>query len=255
MQEFVRFAKHLAEVSGGIIKDYFRSEFSISTKLDGTPVTIADKRAEEIMRELITKEYPDHGILGEEFDNHQPEAEYQWVLDPIDGTKTFVTGTYLFGTLIGLIKNGKPILGVINNPIVDHFLIGADGETRLNGQKVRVRPCTKIESATVLCTSHWSVDQHHDMAAFDSLTRRAKLYRTWGDCHGYYLVATGYADVMLDPVMNPWDLIPLVPIIEGAGGTITDWHGGDVLSGYGTVATSGDIHDLVIQALNPSNQR
>ena len=95
------------------------------------------------------------------------------------------------------------------------------------------------------------VEKHHNMTAFESLTRQAKLYRSWGDCHGYYLVATGYADVMLDPVMNPWDMIPLVPIIEGAGGRITNWYGGDVLSGQGTVATAGDIHDLVIQSLNP----
>ena len=251
MREFVTFAERLAEVSANIIKQYFRAELSIDAKSDGTPVTIADKKAEEAMRELIMKEYPGHGILGEEFDDHQPEAEYQWILDPIDGTKTFVSGTCLFGTLIGLMRNSRPILGVINNPIVEHCLIGTDGETHLNGQQVRVRPCNSIEQATALCTSHWSVEKHHNMAAFESLTRQAKLYRSWGDCHGYYLVATGYADVMLDPVMNPWDMIPLVPIIEGAGGRITDWYGGDVLSGQGTVATAGDIHDLVIQSLNP----
>lgn len=254
MREFVGFAEQLVAVSASIIKQYFRAELSVSAKSDGTPVTIADKKAEEAMRELIMKEYPDHGILGEEFDHHQPEAEYQWILDPIDGTKTFVSGTYLFGTLIGLMKNGRPILGVINNPVIDHCLIGTDGQTRLNGQRVCVRSCASIEEATVLCTSHWGVEKHHDMAAFELLTRQAKLYRSWGDCHGYYLVATGYADVMLDPVMNPWDLIPLVPIIEGAGGKITDWHGADVLNGKGAVATAGDIHNLVIQTLNPGKK-
>jgi histidinol phosphatase-like enzyme (inositol monophosphatase family) len=251
MQDFVQFAERLAQASGEVIKQYFRAELVVDSKGDGTPVTIADKKSEMVMREMIQKEFPQHGILGEEFDDYQADAEYQWILDPIDGTKTFVAGVPLFGTLIGLLKNGKPILGVINNPIIDQFLIGANGVTRLNGKKVQVRLCDSIEAATVLCTSHWSVEKYHDMVAYEKLTRRAKLYRSWGDCYGYYLVATGYADVMLDPAMYPWDLIPLVPIIEGAGGTITDWYGNDPINGQGAVATTGGIHDEVIRALNP----
>ena len=255
MQEYIEFAGQLAEASAVIIKQYFRAEITVERKADSTPVTIADKKSEEVMREMIMKTFPEHGILGEEFGYYRPEAQYQWVLDPIDGTKSFISGTYLFGTLIGLMKEGKPVLGVINNPIVNQFLIGANGETRLNGREVRVRPCPSIDVATVLCTSHWSVERHHNMAAYEALTRKARLYRTWGDCHGYYLVATGYADVMLDPVMNPWDLIPLVPILEGAGGRITDWQGNDVLTGQGVIATGGDIHDAVVRTLNPGEKR
>ncbi len=251
MREFAEFTKQLAEASTPIIRQYFRCGVAVDAKADGTPVTIADKKAEETMRELIMRHFPAHGIIGEEFENHQPEAEYQWTLDPIDGTKNFVAGTPLFATLIGLLHQGTPILGVINNPILNEFLIGVDGETLLNGEKVRVRPCEQIETASMLCTSHWSVERYRDMTAFESLTRRAKLYRTWGDCYGYYLVATGYADVMLDPAMHPWDLMPLVPVIEGAGGKITDWYGNDAVGGQGAVATGGAIHDAVIQALNP----
>ena len=205
------------------------------------------------MRELIMKEMPVHGIIGEEFGTHQADAQYQWVLDPIDGTKNFVSGTPLFGTLIGLLKDGQPILGVINNPIINHLLIGTNNEARLNGDIVRVRPCDKIENSTLLVTSHWSVEQYHDMAAFENLTRRAKLYRSWGDCHGYYLVATGFADIMLDPIVNLWDLAALVPVIRGAGGKITDWHGNDdVINGNGVIATAGgELHDYVVRTLNP----
>lgn len=251
MQEFVKFTKRLADISADIIKGYFRAGVAADDKADGTPVTIADKKAEEAMRELIMKTFPAHGIIGEEFENHQPDAAYQWTLDPIDGTKTFITGSFLFGTLIGLMENGKPMLGAINHPVTDQFLLGTNGETHLNGEKVGVRPCERLEDATLLNTTHVSVEKYHDMAAYEALTRRVKLYRTWGDCHGYYLVATGYADIMVDPAMNLWDLVPLVPIIEGAGGKITDWHGNEVLGGSGAVATAGGLHETVIRTLNP----
>lgn len=249
--DFIAFAGQLAEASAAVIRPCFRTHVTVESKHDSTPVTIADRQAETVMREMIMQTFPTHGIIGEEFGNHNPDAEYQWVLDPIDGTKSFISGTLLFGTLIGLLKGGQPVLGVINNPITKQYLIGADGETRLNGERVHVRPCAKIEDATLLCTAHWSVEKYHDMAAYEAVTRRAKIYRTWGDCHGYYLLATGYADIMLDPVANPWDFIPLIPIIQGAGGTITDWHGKAVLGGTGVIATAGGIHTALVEALNP----
>lgn len=250
MPDFAVFARRLAEASAAVIKQHFRTTLNIETKADSSPVTLADKNAEAIMRQMIQREFPDHGIIGEEYGNHLPDAEYQWTLDPIDGTKNFVAGSVLFGTLIGLLKDGAPILGVIHQPITDQFLMGFDGETYLNGNRVCVRSCERIEDALLLCTTHWGVARHCNMAAYESLTRRARTYRTWGDCHGYYLVATGFADVMLDPIMNLWDVAPLVPIIEGAGGTITDWHGNPAIGGQGTVATGGHIHQAVIDMLN-----
>jgi histidinol phosphatase-like enzyme (inositol monophosphatase family) len=249
--ELLRFAQLLADASAGIIRHYYRTGFAVDYKADESPVTVADRRAEEVMRDLIMREYPDHGILGEEHGVHNPGARYQWVLDPIDGTKAFVSGTYLFGTLIALLKDGRPAIGVINQPILNDFLAGTGEETHLNGRRVQVAPCTAIEDAIMLTTDHWQVYREQNGPAFEALTKRAKRYNNWGDCHGYYLIATGGAQIMGDPIMNPWDLMALVPIIEGAGGRITDWRGNDPVVGNSTVATCGPIHDEVIRALNP----
>jgi histidinol phosphatase-like enzyme (inositol monophosphatase family) len=251
MVEWRAFARHLADLSANVIKPYFRSDYQVDIKADLSPVTIADMKAEETMREAIMAAFPDHGILGEEFGHHQPDATYQWVLDPIDGTKAFITNSYLFGTLIALVKSGKSILGVINHPIFADFLIGDGQSAHLNDRPVHVRRCTRIEDAVLLNTSHWNVYKYQNGDAFSALSQRVQRYNNWGDCHGYYLVASGGADIMTDPVLNPWDLMALIPIIEGAGGRITDWRGGDPITGSGAVATSGDIHDAVIQALNP----
>ena len=179
-----------------------------------------------------------------------PAAAYKWVLDPIDGTKAFVSGTYLFGTLIALVKNGRPVLGVINQPIVGDYLVGTGAQTWLNGRPVQVSPVQRIEDAIMLTTEHWNVFQHQNGPAYEALTRRVKRYNNWGDCHGYYLVATGGAHIMGDPVMHVWDLMAMAPIIEGAGGVITDWQGNDPVVGTSTVATCGPIHEQVIAALN-----
>jgi len=251
-QKFIDFSKELAIASGNIIRKYFRSAIDIETKSDQSPVTIADREAELVMREMIQARFPNHGILGEEFDTHNPDAQFQWVLDPIDGTKTFVTGTYLFGTLIALLKDGRPIVGAINNPISEQFLVGDGQQTWLNDALVKVRDCQSITQATLLTTNPLTVHEYRDGAAFEALVRQAKLYRTWGDCHGYYLVAIGFADIMIDAAMHIWDVAALVPIIEGAGGIITDYYGGDPMTGEGAIATAGPLHDLIIASLNPT---
>lgn len=251
MAEWTLFARHLADISAAVIKPYYRSDIQVDIKADLSPVTIADMQAEETMREAIMRTFPDHGILGEEFGHHLPDAQYQWVLDPIDGTKSFITHSYLFGTLIALVKEGQPILGVINQPIFNDFLIGDGAETRLNDRPVRVRACRSLEEAVLLNTSHWSVYKYQNGEAFSALSKRVQRYNNWGDCHGYYLVACGGADIMTDPILNPWDLMALIPIIEGAGGRITDWRGNDPITGSGAIATGGDIHDAVVRALNP----
>jgi len=250
MDEFISFSKQLAEASGEVIQKYFRANFPVDTKADNTPVTIADREAELLMRQMILERYPNHGIIGEEFENVNPGNEYQWTIDPIDGTKNFVAGTCIFGSLIALLHLGKPILGVINNPITGQLLIGDGQQTWLNYQIRKVRPCRSIEEATLLTTSHWSVWKSRNGPAFEALSRKAKIYRTWGDCYGYSLVATGYADIMIDPEMHLWDVAPLIPIIEGAGGTITDYYGNEPLDGEGAVASAGLIHEEIIQALS-----
>lgn len=251
LPQIMSFTQILAQASGEIIKRHFRSSLEVETKSDLTPVTVADRQSELIMRQMIQEHYPDHGILGEEFDEINPGAEFQWILDPIDGTKSFVSGTYLFGTLIALLKDGRPIVGAINNPITDQFLVGDGKTTWLNGISVKVRKCRDIEQATLLTTNPLTVHKFRDGVAFEALVRKTKLYRTWGDCHGYYLVATGYADIMIDAAMYVWDVAALIPIIEGADGKITDYYGGDPMRGKGAIATAGPLHDEVLRALNP----
>ena len=249
MQEFVDFSKALAHASGDIIKRYFRSGVAVETKDDDSPVTIADRQAEEVMREMIMKAYPDHGIIGEEFGNHNEEAEYQWVLDPIDGTKSFVSGTFLFGTLIGLMKDGQPIVGAIHHPVTSHLLVGDGAEARLNGELVRVSATRHLRDAVLCYTDFIHVGQYQNGIAFQQLMGMTSFNRTWGDCHGYFLVATGYADVMLDPIMHLWDIVALIPVIEGAGGKITSWNGGPPLSGNGIIASNGPLHSQVLRVL------
>lgn len=249
-KELKEFSRILAIESGKIIRSYFRSGIAVETKADSSPVTIADKKAEELMREMIMKHYPDHGIVGEEFGKYKPDAEYQWVLDPIDGTKSFVCGAVTFGTLIALMKNNEPLLGVINQPILNEFLIGDNETAFLNDSPVKVRPCPALKDAVLLTTDHVNIAKYQNENKFDNLISSVKLYRNWGDCYGYYLLATGYADIMIDPIMSLWDLMALIPVIKGAGGIITDYHGNSASHGTSIVAAPKEIHSDVIRILN-----
>lgn len=248
--EFKKFCEVLAEASGKNIKKYFRKNISIETKNDNSPVTIADKTTEEILIKMIMKEYPDHGILGEEFGKHNEGTEYQWILDPIDGTKSFICGAVTFGTLIALLKNGEPVLGVFHQPILNEFLIGDNNSTKLNGFEVKVKETESLEKATLLTTDHLAFEEFQDLTKFENLIRKVKLYRQWGDCYGYYLVATGFAQIMIDPIMSIWDIMALVPIIKGAGGIITDYQGNDAVKGDSIIAATPNIHKEVVKILN-----
>ena len=252
LETYKQFEKVLAQSSAKIIKEHFRTDLRIDHKADETPVTIADKKAEERMRELIMSGFPEHGIIGEEFGNYNEDAEYTWVLDPIDGTKSFICGAITFGTLIALLKNGEPVVGVFNQPVLDEFLIGDNYTAQLNGRVVLTRECSSISDAVMLTTDHLNIEQYQNLPAFENLMRNVKLYRQWGDCYGYYLIATGFADIMIDPIMSPWDKLSLIPIIKGAGGVITDYQGNDPVAGDSIVATCGNIHEDVINILNPS---
>ncbi len=245
-----KFCKLLADESGKIIKQYWRTQISVDVKDDLSPVTIADKKAEERMLEIIMKEFPEHGILGEEFGDYKHDAEYRWILDPIDGTKSFICGAVTFGTLIALTKNNEPILGVINQPILNEFLLGDNKLTLLNNIAVKVRECKSISSAVLLTTDHLHNQKYLDKKNFSELINKVKLYRMWGDCYGYYLVATGFADIMIDPIMNVWDTMALIPIINGAGGKITDLLGNNPLIGNSIIATGGVIHKEIIELIN-----
>jgi myo-inositol-1(or 4)-monophosphatase len=248
--EFKEFIIHLANISGEIIRNYFRADINIDNKADDSPVTIADRKAEEVMREEIMKHFPDHGIIGEEFGNYNESAEYKWTLDPIDGTKSFICGALSFGTLIALSKNGKPLVGAINQPILNELLIGDNNTAEINGTKTQLRACNNLYKSVLLTTDHLNIGKYQNQNNFEELIKKVKLYRNWGDCYGYYLVATGFADIMIDPIMSVWDSLPLIPIIKGAGGIITDYQGNDPVEGSSIIAASAGIHKEVVNILN-----
>lgn len=202
------------------------------------------------MRELIIKQFPDHGILGEEFGFYKPEAEYQWVLDPIDGTRSFICGTPLFGTLIALLENGKPVLGAMNFPVLGQFFLGDNSQTLLNNKVVQMRKIRHLNEAVLLTTDIQNIVKYQDINRFQNLVKQVQLFRTWGDCFGYSLLAAGFADIMIDPIMSPWDIMALIPIIKGAGGEITDYQGKDPLKGSSIVAASPVLHQQIIKILN-----
>ncbi|MDR0901566.1 MAG: histidinol-phosphatase [Opitutaceae bacterium] len=249
---FRSFIIELARRSGEFIRPHFASaDLAVEIKSDDSPVTAADRGAEELMRAMIAKKFPAHGIVGEEFGDENAGAEWVWVLDPIDGTKAFVTGVPLWGTLIALKHNGRPVLGAIHQPVLGQLMIGDGAATTLNDRPARVREIAGIKDATLLTSDPLNPAKHQDGAAYDALAARARLVRTWGDCYGYLLLAGGWADVMLDPVMNPWDIQALIPIVRGAGGVITDWQGRDPVNANSIVAAGPALHPQVIAALNP----
>ena len=250
LKEIREFIRLLIRKSSKIIKSYFRIPIQVEEKSDQSPVTIADKKAEEIMRELIMHYFPDHGIHGEEFGQYQPQADFQWILDPIDGTKSFICGVPTFGTLIALTKNNHPIIGAMNLPIMNELLISDNKKTELNGEIVHFRECSELGSAVLLTTDHLDIYRYQNGDKFEKLLQQIKLYRTWGDCFGYYLLATGYADIMIDPIMSVWDIMALIPIINGAGGIITDYQGGDSINGNSIIAANRTLHAKIISILN-----
>ena len=241
-----------------VIRPLFLSGATVSAKADATPVTAADRGAEAAMRRQIERRYPGHGIVGEEY-GEKSGRRYRWILDPVDGTRAFISNCFLFGTLIALERDDgdgfAPILGAIAHPAAGVALIGHRGDTRLysadgSERPARVRPCARIEDATVLATAHWDTGEQRGGDGSAALIRRARLYRTWGDCFGYFALATGGADVMLDPSLAYWDVAAVVPVIEGAGGRLSSWSGGDPLAEPSLIATAGPLHDEVLRLVS-----
>jgi myo-inositol-1(or 4)-monophosphatase len=246
------FMIELATLSGDFIRPFFgRAGLRVDLKSDKSPVTAADTGAEELMRGQISRKFPGHGILGEEGGTERPDAEFVWVLDPIDGTCSFTAAVPLFGTLIALLHEGQPVLGCIHQPILGQLLVGDNEAALLNGKPVRTSSVRRIEEATLLTSDPVAIGRP-ECRGYAAMMERAKLARTWGDCYGHLLVATGWADVIFDPVMNLWDIAALVPVIRGAGGVITDARGGPPYPAKSTVsAANAELHGLVIKALNP----
>jgi myo-inositol-1(or 4)-monophosphatase len=242
----------LASASGELIRPLFGNpNVAVEVKADQSPVTLADRGAEELMRDLIHRRFPTHGFIGEEFGSERTDADFVWVLDPIDGTKSFITGVPLFATLIALLHEGQPVLGAIHQPILKQLVIGDGRTTTLNERPIRCRATTRIDESTLLTSDPLNPSKYQDGARYEALTRRARLVRTWGDAYGYLLVASGWADIAMDPIMNPWDIAALIPVIRGAGGVISDWQGNEPYPAESTVAAATpELHQQTIAALN-----
>ncbi|MFA5257300.1 MAG: inositol monophosphatase family protein [Opitutales bacterium] len=246
------FMATLAAESAKIIMPYFASpDLVVESKSDMTPVTAADKGAEALMRRMIMDRYPQHGILGEEFGDYQPGASYRWILDPVDGTKSFAANNAQFGTLIGLLRDGEPMLGAINLPASGQLLMGDGQSATLNGRILKAKPPGPLSRAIVVTTELDDPAATHGAQGWDALRRATRKLYTWGDCYGYYLAATGGVQVACDAIMSAWDLLPLIPVMRGAGLTVTDWQGKAPETGTSCVAAHPDMHGEVIRLLNP----
>ncbi len=252
LEAYVALALELAETSGPIARRYFRSGLEVEDKSDDTPVTRADREIEATMRALIEAGYPEHGIIGEEYGNVRGEAEFVWVIDPIDGTRSFVAGLPLFGTLIALVRHGRPIIGVIDHPALGERWVGVKGrQTTLNGKAVATRPCGSLGEATLYCTAPEMIEGSAQ-EPFDIVRDQARVIRYSTDCYGYAMVASGFGDLVIEAGLSSYDYMALVSVVEGAGGVISDWQGRDLgLHSDGRVIASGDgrRHAQVLKVL------
>jgi histidinol phosphatase-like enzyme (inositol monophosphatase family) len=250
MDGWIALTRDLAQASGKLILKHYGTALNIESKADQSPVTVADRGAEALLRRMITEKHPEHQILGEEEGLTGPEgAEFQWVLDPIDGTKAFIHKVPLFGTLIALLQRGEPILGAIHLCALGELMIGAKGRTtEVNGSPVHVSTTDRLDRATVLYTDSkgwWGQKQGE---GFLRVQDRAFLVRGWGDCFGHFQVAAGRADGMFDPVMKIWDVAALKPCVDGAGGKFTDAQGNAGV-GESALSTNGFIHQALLDTI------
>lgn len=250
--EFQTFAEQLADAAAAAIQPYFRASLAVEDKGGRLydPVTIADKAAEDAMRALIAQRYPEHGILGEEAGIAVGSSPLTWVLDPIDGTRAFITGLPLWGTLIALNDGTRPLLGVMNQPFTGERFVGTPAGAWRSGTPLKTRPCADLASATLMCTTPDMFDTAERKAAFEAVAGRARLLRYGGDCYAYCMLASGFVDVIVEASLQPYDVQALMPIIEGAGGVITAWDGSSAQHG-GCVVACGDpaLHAQVVQML------
>jgi histidinol-phosphatase len=235
-------AAELARLTGQIALGHYRSRLVVETKADGSPVTAADRAAEEAAREWVRRYFPDDGVLGEEFGEERAGARRRWIIDPIDGTKSFVRGTPLWGSLVALCEGQTVLAGAAYFPAVDELIAAAPGAgCWWNGSRCAVSSVATLDAATVLTTDERFRERPERRAGWERLAGAAAVARTWGDCFGYLLVATGRAELMCDAILSPWDAAALYPIIREAGGAFTDWEGHDTAFGGSAVATNGAL--------------
>jgi myo-inositol-1(or 4)-monophosphatase len=255
--DFAAFIERLATSSGETILPFFRTSLGIDNKQAGSgfdPVTEADRAAEAAMRKLISTHFPRHGIVGEEFGNERADAEYVWVLDPIDGTKSFIGGFPVWGTLIALLHNGVPAFGMMHQPYIRERFSGDNGAARYRGpngeRQLAVRRCPSLSEATLYTTSPLLMNEAQ-RESFGSVERQVRLSRYGGDCYAYCMLAAGHVDLVIESGLKSYDIAALVPIITGAGGIVTTWDGKPAHNG-GNIIAAGDphVHEAAMKLLN-----
>lgn len=253
LAEYLSFAEQLADASAEVIRPFFRSQLEVTDKGGQVfdPVTLADKAGEQAMRELIRGRYPTHGILGEEDGAQWGSSPLTWVLDPIDGTRAFITGLPLWGTLIALNDGHGPILGLMNQPFTGERYIGTAAGAWCNGVRLRTRSCESLSSAALMITTPDMFQTPEQRAAFDAVAKEARLTRYGGDCYAYCMLASGFVDAIIEASLQPYDIQALIPIIEGAGGVVSAWDGSSAQNG-GTVVACGDprLHAQLVEHLH-----
>ena len=253
-KEFIDLAHKLADAAGEIIRPLYRKKIDIVSKDDLSPVTIADQNAEMAMRDLIEEMYPDHGIYGEEHGQVRTDAEYVWVLDPIDGTHSFISGAPTFAILIGLTRNGKPIMGIVDQPISGERWVGANGETTLNGIKIETNATLTDVSEASLFSYGIELFKSSKGTEYEKLTEAVRRIRFGYDSYAFALLSHGFVDIVADADMKPFDYCALVPVVENAGGVISNWSGEPLtLTNPGFVLASGNqkLHDAALELLKP----
>jgi histidinol-phosphatase len=256
LKTLLDFAVDIARAAGAITYRHFKGSFVAERKADNSFVTIADREAESYLRARIAEAYPDDSILGEEEGEQKGASNRRWILDPVDGTYSFVHGVPLYGVLIGLEIEDQPCLGVVNLPAVDELIYAAKGLGCFwNGNPTRVSRTPSLSQALLLCTDFGVCERYGFGAASESLQRQVQTRRTWGDAYGHVLVATGRADIMLDPIMNIWDCAALLPILEEAGGTFTDWNGAQTIKGGNAISTNGVLFREVMKTVSDARSR
>jgi histidinol-phosphatase len=245
LSELLEFATDAAWKAGRATLAHFQTGVAVDIKADDSPVTVADRTAERLLRDLIAARYPEHAVLGEEFGGASEHSEYRWVVDPIDGTKSFIRGVPLYGVLVALELSGVPRVGVAHFPALNETLAAAEGlGCWWNGRRARASSTATLATAAVgYSDSRMLYDRMGDK--WPALQHATHVQRGWGDCYGHCLVATGRLDVMLDPVMNPWDCSALIPILQEAGGTFTDWTGDVTTRGGNAFSTNGHLFEVV----------
>lgn len=236
MEKFQVFANNLADQARTIALKYFRQPLDIERKSDSTPVSIADKEIEEVIRAAIIDKFPSHGLFGEEFGSHNTDSEWCWVIDPIDGTKSFITGHPTYGCLIALLNQGKPVLGIIEMPALAERWLAINGhKTLFNGQPVSTRDTCKFSEA-IVCTTGLDFFNESELPVFEHLSTQGPFRMFGGDCYNYGLLASGFVDVVIESDLKPYDYMALAPVIESAGGVVSDWQGNPL-----TLQSSGQV--------------